>query len=505
MRRRTTSNCTIKYADPPTTSRFMASRSGHGRRRRTRTCNERPHRERGFSECLNPSAWVRAVHKFNSVIVTTRFRSMHIPVSIRTSNAMADIKALVDSGATDCFMSESFIRRMKLGKRPLQKTRKILWNIDNTPNQAGEITHYITLEVQTRRIKRVIQFLVTNIGNEDIILGYPWMAAFEPQFTWKNGVIHERELPVILRSVNPFILGEPIIAQVKESSQITATTSTELAIKAQQYIKKVEVPKEYQQFAKIFSEQESKRFPPKRAWDHAIEFKKDTPDAVDCKVYPMNRIEDEAVQKFLHDELEKGYIRESKSPYASSFFFVRKKDGKLRPVQDYQKINALTIRNQYPLPLIGDLIRDLSNAHIYTKLDVRWGYNNVRIREGDEKKAAFKTRYGLFEPTMMYFRLTNSPATFQTMMNYIYQDVILKHEPLRMTIHIYMDDIGIATCTNLDDHKRAVHDILKVAQLHDLYFKLEKCIFHAPSMDYLGVILEKGVTRMDPAKITGVD
>src|SRR6266702_4814161 len=255
---------------------------------------------------------------------------MHIPVSIRTSNAMADIKALVDSGATDCFMSESFIQCMKLGKQPLQKPQRI-WNIDNTPNQAGEITHYITLEVQ-------------NIGNEDIILGYPWMAAFEPQFTWKNGVIHEKELPIILRSVNPFILGDPIIARTKEeSSRITATTSTELAIKAQQYVKKVEVPKEYQQFAKIFSEQESKRFPPKRAWDHAIEFKKDAPEAIDCKVYPMNRIEDEAVQKFLKDKLEKGYIRESKSPYASSFFFIRKKDGKMRPVQDYRKINAITI------------------------------------------------------------------------------------------------------------------------------------------------------------------
>ncbi len=219
----------------------------------------------------------------------------------------------------------------------------------------------------------------------------------------------------------------------------------------------------------------------------------------------MNRIEDEAVQKFLHDELEKGYIRESKSPYASSFFFVRKKDGKLQPVQDYRKINALTIRNQYPLPLITDLIRNLSNAHIYTKLDVRWGYNNIHIREGDEKKAAFKTRYGLFEPTVMYFRLTNSPATFQTMMNYIYRNTILKHEPLGTTIQIYMDDIGIATHTNMDNHRRAVHDILKVAQLHDLYFKPEKCLFHSSSMDYLGVILEKGVTRMDPAKIAGVD
>ncbi len=263
---------------------------------------------------------------------------MHIPVSIRTSNAMANIKALIDSGATDCFMSENFIQHMKLGKRPLQRPRKI-WNIDNTLNQAREITHYITLEIQTRGVRRTIQFLVTNIRNEDVILGYPWMAAFEPQFTWGKGVINKRELPIILRSVNPFIPGRnPIIARMEgteNDDQLRATTSTELAIKAQQYTKPVEVPKEYQQFTKVFSEEESKRFPPKRAWDHAIEFKKDAPEAVDCKVYPMNRIEDEAVRQFLHNELEKGYIRESKSPYALSFFFVRKKDGKLRLVQDY--------------------------------------------------------------------------------------------------------------------------------------------------------------------------
>jgi len=124
---------------------------------------------------------------------------------------MADTKALVDSGATDCFMSETFVRRMKLGKRPLQKPRRI-WNIDNTPNQAGEITHYIILHIQTGKIHKQIQFLVTNIGNEDVILGYPWMAAFEPQFSWKNGAIGENALPIILRSVNPSIPGkDPII------------------------------------------------------------------------------------------------------------------------------------------------------------------------------------------------------------------------------------------------------------------------------------------------------
>jgi len=225
---------------------------------------------------------------------------------------MADIKALVDSGVTNCFMSENFIRHIKLGKRPLQRTQKI-WNIDNTANQAGDITHYTNLEIQTGGVWKMIQFLVTNIGNEDIILGYPWMAAFEPKFVWKNGVINEKELPIILRSVNPSIPGKgPVIARIhglEENCRVQATTSTELAIKAQQYTKKVEVPAEYQQFAKVFSEEESKRYPPKRAWDHAIKFKKDAPEAIDCKVYPMNRIEDEVVQKFLNDELEKGYIR----------------------------------------------------------------------------------------------------------------------------------------------------------------------------------------------------
>ena len=281
--------------------------------------------------------------------------------------------------------------------------------------------------------------------------------------------------------------------------------ATKLAVAAQQYTTKATVPSEYKAYEKVFSEEESKQYPPKRVWDHAIELKEGSPNMMDCKVYPLSQTEDVAVQEFVKSKLAKGYIQVSKSPYASPFFFIRKKDGKLRPVQDYRKINALTVHNQYPLPLISDLIRDLSNAHIYTKLDVRWGYNNVHIQEGDEHKAAFKTKYSLFEPTVMYFGLTNSPATFQTMMNYIYCNIITKHETHGTTICIYMDDIGIATCTTLTDHIAAMRDVLQVAQIHDLYFKLEKCLFHVPSMDYLGVILEKGVTCMDPVKIAGID
>src|SRR6266702_1009105 len=177
---------------------------------------------------------------------------------------------------------------MKLGKRPLQRPQKI-WNVDNTANKAGAITYYVDLNIQTYGKQKIVRFLVTNIGSEDLILGYPWMAAFEPQFVWEKGVIRESALPIIIRSVHPRNMGrEPVIAQIQtgvEDQYLRTTTATELAIKAQQYTKKVEIPKMYDKFAKVFSEDESKRYPPKRAWDHAIEFKKDAPEAIDCKVY----------------------------------------------------------------------------------------------------------------------------------------------------------------------------------------------------------------------------
>jgi hypothetical protein len=132
------------------------------------------------------------------------------------------------------------------------------------------------------------------------------------------------------------------------------------------------------------------------------------------------------------------------------------------------------------------------------------GTTTSESKEGDEHKAAFKTKYGLFEPLVMFFGLKNSPATFQNMMNYEYRDTIDYWNARGTAIRIYMDDIAIATSTNLEDHIKAVSAVFEVAERLDLYFKPEKCTFHAPRMDYLGVILEKGITRMDPIKIAGI-
>jgi hypothetical protein len=154
------------------------------------------------------------------------------------------------------------------------------------------------------------------------------------------------------------------------------------------------------------------------------------------------------MNNFLDENLVKGYIWPSKSPMASPFFFVAKKDAlALRPCQDYRYLNEGMIKNSYPLPLVGDLLDKLKGAQWFTKLDIRWGYHNVCIKEGDEWKGALKTNRGLFEPMVMFFSLCNSPAMFQAMMNHLFKDMIDEG-----WIVIYMDLILIFS-KDLTEHQ----------------------------------------------------
>ena len=259
------------------------------------------------------------------------------------------------------------------------------------------------------------------------------------------------------------------------------------------------MPKYYHKFGKVFSKIQSQRFPQSRPWDHAIDLVKDRPEALPGNIIPLAPKEQDALDKFLKEHLSKGYIRPSKSQYAAPFFFVKKKDGKLRPVQDYRMLNKYTIRNQYPLPLIKELIANLCNKTWFTKFDIRWGYNNVRIKKGDEWKAAFITNRGLFEPRVMFFGLTNSPATFQMMMDDYFREEIAKGEVI-----IYMDDILIPTKGTLDQHQRDVAKVLQKLKKHDLYLKPEKCLFHKKEVEFLGLIVGKGKIKMDPIKVKGL-
>ena len=255
---------------------------------------------------------------------------------------------------------------------------------------------------------------------------------------------------------------------------------------------------------KIFDPVESKKLPPLQPWDHAISLKQDAPDTLDCKLYPLPPKDNDALQKWLKEEEDKGYIRLSISPIASSFFFLKKANGSQRPVQDYRGVNRWTVHNRYPLPLIPELIAEVQDTFIFTKFDVEGGFNKVRIKDGDQYKAAFKTKYSLYEPMVMYFGLCNSPATFQNMMNHIFRPLKDKWAKKGFKIIVYMDDILIATSTSLQDHRNTMHEVLDLLQEHNLFLKKKKCRWEVNSINYLGLILEKGVTHMDLTKVEGI-
>jgi len=247
----------------------------------------------------------------------------------------------------------------------------------------------------------------------------------------------------------------------------------------------------------VFAKEDFDMLPEHCKWDHVIKL---IPGAEpkSSKVYPLSPLEQAELDAFLEENLRTGRIQPSKSPIAAPVFFIKKKDGSLRLVQDYCALNAVTVKNRYPLPLISELVSQLCGAQYFTKLDVCWGFNNVRIKPGDEWKAAFHTNRGLFEPLVMFFGMTNSPATFQTMMNDVFRTVIAEG-----IVVVYLDDILIFTKTE-EEHERAVRRVLEILAEHKLFLRLEKCEFHRKQIEYLGLVISENTVAMDPIKVAGV-
>ena len=179
-------------------------------------------------------------------------------------------------------------------------------------------------------------------------------------------------------------------------------------------------------------------------------------------------------------------------------FFIGKKDGKKWIVQDYQYLNEWTIKNNYPLLLISDVVENIGTKKIFTKMDLRWGYNNVCIKEGDEWKAAFTTLEEAFEPTVMFFGLTNSPATFQTMMNELLRDLINMGK-----VVAFIDDVIVGMESD-EEHDELVIEVIRRLEENDLYMKLEKCKWKVKEVRFLGVVIGLERIKMEEEKVKGV-
>ena len=263
----------------------------------------------------------------------------------------------------------------------MENPRK-LQNTDGSPNAGGGLKYYTELEVVTGETPHLLRFYIADMGPDDLILGYPWFAATNAHPNWTTGTLPA--LVIIrtkgvasgkpMRSVrvagmrtkiqNQLFLnaGEELYLRVmKIDPARTAKTTVAQQLAEQAADKTVRtwdqiVLTHYHEHMKVFSEEAVHQFPESREWDHAINLKLNAPNTMDCKVYPLSLTEDIVLQKFIAENLEKGYICQSKSPYAFPFFFIKKKNGNLQPVQDYQQLNAFTVWNTTPLPLIQELM-----------------------------------------------------------------------------------------------------------------------------------------------------
>ena len=240
---------------------------------------------------------------------------------------------------------------------------------------------------------------------------------------------------------------------------------------------------EYLDYTNVFSPDSAAELPEHTGInDHPI-------DLIDDKqppygpIYSLGPVELETLKTYIETNLANGFIRPSKSPAGAPILFIRKKDGSLRLCVDYRGLNNLTIKNRYPLPLIGESLDRLGRAKRFTQLDLTNAYHRMRIREGDEWKTAFRTRYGHFEYQVMPFGLSNAPATFQGYVNKILA------EKLDVFVIVYLDNILIYTEDPGQAHVEAVCWVLENLRKHGLFANLKRCQFHHDEVCFLGYIV----------------
>ena len=425
------------------------------------------------------------------------------------------IEALIDYGATDSFVDQDLVRENEILVKQLYEPIPV-YQSDGEETSAGEVTGYVEVTMRIRNHKEHIKFFVTKLGKRDIFLRYTWLQKHNPEIDWVKKWVDLTRCPSEAcgpkdRAVSTPEQGDlkphhPDTAISEESEDepkdiyalLRATGTRVTNIAAATPKREEPLPEWISDYKEIFETGGFNELPPRRPWDHAIELKEGTGPWTGTRIIPLSKHEQDVMKDFIEENLKSGRITPSKSPYASPFFFGKKKDGKLRPIQDYRKLNQIMVANKTPLPLIKEVIDHLNGAKVFSKMNIRWGFNNVRIREGDEEKATFVTSEGLFKPTVMFFGLTNSPATFQTMMNAILQPVILEGH-----VQVYIDNILVYTSTK-EEHQALVRQVLQILKENRLYLKPEKCEFEKDHVDYLGVVVSANGVAMDHEKVKAI-
>ncbi|KAL0168942.1 hypothetical protein M9458_037164, partial [Cirrhinus mrigala] len=407
-----------------------------------------------------------------------RLSRTQFPATITYQDSVHSCKALIDSGAEASFLDRSTAMSWGIPAIPLSSPVTV-WGLSGQP--VATITHAtpcVSLVVSGNHRESVVLFLLES-PHACLVLGHPWLVQHSPHVDWSRNQIlswSQSCLACCLGAASPSVSVSPVL-QV-EAADLTG------------------VPGEYCDLGLVFSKSRATSLPSHRPFDCTIDLLPGT-SPPRGRLFSLSGPEREAMDKYIQESLKAGLIRHSSSPAGAGFFFVKKKDGSLRPCIDYRGLNDITVKNRYPLPLMSSAFELLQGAKVFTKLDLRNAYHLIRIREGDEWKTAFNTPTGHYEYLVLPFGLTNAPAVFQGMVNSVLGDMI------NQFVFVYLDDILIFS-PSLQVHTQHVRQVLQRLLENQLYVKADKCEFHAKSVSFLGFVVSAGEIKPDLAKVKAV-
>jgi hypothetical protein len=378
-------------------------------------------------------------------------------------------------GASHSFITESFVEKHNLPKHHLKKMLHI-----SSPGGDMKATHsclHVNLEIQG--IDFPFNLVVLGSNGIDVILGCDWLKSRDGVIQCANGTI---------------------MLTISQGERVQVSTDMSTNAKGKTMINHLEVKpleniKVVCEYPDVFPE-ELPGMPPDRDIQFSIELLPRTAP-ISKRPYRMDVKDLVELKKQIEELLEKGFIRPSSSPWGAPVLFVSKKDGSRRMCVDYRSLNEVTIKNKYPLPCIEDLFDQMKGAKIFSKIDLRSGYHQLKIREEDVPKTAFTTRYGLYEFLVMSFGLTNASAYFMNLMNKVFMEYL---DPF---VVVFIDHILIYS-PNEETHEDHLRLVLQKLRDNQLYAKFSKCDFWLKEVAFLGHIVTDGGIKVDPGKISEI-
>ena len=396
-------------------------------------------------------------------------------------------RALIDSGSSGNFISKKFIQKTSATIETKSNQQEII-----LADGSSHICNYTAL-INLKYNDRTEQLcLVVAPINHDVILGKPWLEKHNPTINW---ITHKLTIQSSKDTTEPLsaLQWKRLMSRNDQTMHLAVITEVGKT-------KKLPVDPNCRtllaEYTDVFPEDLPAELPPRRTIDHKIDL---TPDSEPPSkpTYRLSRLEMDELKLQLEELSRKGYIQPSKSPYGAPVLFAKKKDKGLRLCVDYRALNKQTVKNKCPLPRIDELLDRLKDARFFSKLDLRSGYHQIRISPEDTHKTAFRTRYGHFEFKVLSFGLVNAPATFTTLMNNVFHDL------LDDCVIVYLDDILVYSRTK-EEHLGHLRKVLGLLRANKLYAKQEKCEFLKTEITYLGHVIGPLGISMDPEKIKAI-